>query len=483
MMVWLPEIVNIRLMFGDRGVVTRRSAAMLACSWLLALALASLHGQTAPRPNIVVFLSDDMGWEQVGFNGGEEVPTPNIDRIAREGVKLTQFYVQPVCSPTRACLLTGRYAWKNGMEVRPTAESRHGMLLDERTIAEALREAGYQTWMVGKWHLGEWQRPHLPLQRGFDHHYGHYSALIDSFTHMRGPVLDWHRNGRPVIEEGYSTFLLADEASRLVQRHDGGRPFFLYLPFNAVHGPHQAPDEFLEKYAHRGRAGPQRAQLECMDIAIGRVIEALERKGLLDATLVMFTNDNGGIRITSNGPYRGFKAHYHEGGVRVPAAMRWPGRIPAGSASDEMLHAVDLFPTLARLAGAKTDSGLPLDGLDAWDAIANGAASPRDEIVHSLEVIRVADWKLIEEGASYYGWRDQPLQLFNIRDDPYEETNLAGSRPDKVAELRERLARHRLLAREPEMLEQIPNYPPAVYGEVEERVFGERVRMRISEPN
>ena len=227
-MVWLPEIVNIRLIFGDRGVVTRRSPAMLACSWLLALAPASLHGQTAPRPNIVVFLSDDMGWEQVGFNGGEEVPTPNIDRIAREGVKLTQFYVQPVCSPTRACLLTGRYAWKNGMEVRPTAESRHGMLLDERTIAEALREAGYQTWMVGKWHLGEWQRPHLPLQRGFDHHYGHYSALIDSFTHMRGPVLDWHRNGRPVIEEGYSTFLLADEASRLVQRHDGGRPFFLY---------------------------------------------------------------------------------------------------------------------------------------------------------------------------------------------------------------------------------------------------------------
>ena len=220
-----------------------------------------------------------------------------------------------------------------------------------------------------------------------------------------------------------------------------------------------------------------------MDIAIGRVIEALERKGLLDATLVMFTNDNGGIRITSNGPYRGFKAHYHEGGVRVPAAMRWPGRIPAGSASDEMLHAVDLFPTLARLAGAKTDSGLPLDGHDAWDVIANGAASPRDEIVHSLEVIRVADWKLIEEGASYYGWPDQPLQLFNIRDDPYEETNLAGSRPDKVAELRERLARHRPLAREPEKLEQIPNYPPAVYGEVEERVFGERVRMRISEPN
>ena len=453
---------------------------MLRLCLALALASTALHGQAPPRPNFVVFLSDDMGWEQVGFNGGKEVRTPNIDRIADEGVKLTQFYVQPVCSPTRACLLTGRYAWKNGMEVRPTAESRHGMLLDERTIAEALREVGYRTWMVGKWHLGEWQRPHLPLQRGFDHHYGHYSALIDSFTHMRGPVLDWHRNGRPVVEDGYSTFLLADEAEQLIDRYDGRSPFFLYLPFNAVHGPHQAPEEYLAKYAHLGRRGPQRAQLECMDQAVGRVLGALERKGVLDSTLVMFTNDNGGIRITSNGPYRGFKSHYHEGGVRVPAAMRWPGQIPAGSASDEMLHIVDLFPTLGRLAGAKIDSGLPLDGRDAWHAIAHAGPGPRQEVVHSLEVIRVGDWKLIEEGASYYGWRNQPLQLFNIRQDPYEETNLAESHPEKVAELRARLAFHRQSAREPEELEHIPGYPPVVYGEVENEVFGDQVKEDLA---
>lgn len=453
---------------------------MLRLCLALALASTALHGQAPPRPNFVVFLSDDMGWEQVGFNGGKEVRTPNIDRIADEGVKLTQFYVQPVCSPTRACLLTGRYAWKNGMEVRPTAESRHGMLLDERTIAEALREVGYHTWMVGKWHLGEWQRPHLPLQRGFDHHYGHYSALIDSFTHMRGPVLDWHRNGRPVVEDGYSTFLLADEAEQLIDRYDGRSPFFLYLPFNAVHGPHQAPEEFLAKYAHLGRRGPQRAQLECMDQAVGRVLGALERKGVLDSTLVMFTNDNGGIRITSNGPYRGFKSHYHEGGVRVPAAMRWPGQIPAGSASDEMLHIVDLFPTFGRLAGAKIDSGLPLDGRDAWRAIALAGPGPRQEVVHSLEVIRVGDWKLIEEGASYYGWRNQPLQLFNIRQDPYEEANLAESHPEKVLELRARLAFHRQSAREPEELEQIPGYPPVVYGEVENEVFGDQVKEDLA---
>ena len=450
---------------------------------LLLVALAAfspvLMAQAPPRPNFVVFLSDDMGWEQVGFNGGQEVPTPNIDRIAAEGVKLTQFYVQPVCSPTRACLMTGRYAWKNGMEVRPTAESRHGMLLDERTIAEALREAGYRTWMVGKWHLGEWQRPHLPLQRGFDHHYGHYSALIDSFTHMRGPVLDWHRNGRPVVEEGYSTFLLAEEAARLIGEHDDQEPFFLYLPFNAVHGPHQAPEEYLAKYRHLGRPGPQRAQLECMDAAVGRVLSALERKGVLDSTLVMFTNDNGGTRITSNGPYRGFKSHYHEGGVRVPAAIRWPGRVPAGSSSDAMLHAVDLFPTLAGLAGARTDASLPLDGLDAWGAISRGDKSPRREIVHSLEVIRLGDWKLIEEGASYYGWAEQPLQLFNIREDPYEKVNLADHQGEKVVELRERLAYHREFVREAEQLERIPGYPPVVYGEVESAVFGQALRSKL----
>ncbi|MDA2924776.1 arylsulfatase [Acidobacteria bacterium AH-259-L09] len=447
------------------------------------LTFLSLSGvgfaQNPPRPNIVIFLADDMGWEQVGFNGGKEVPTPHIDRIAREGVKLTQFYVQPVCTPTRGCLLTGRYAWKNGTEVRPTVWSKHGMLRDERTLGEALRAAGYTTWMVGKWHLGEWQSDHLPLARGFDHHYGHYSALIDSFTHTRQGILDWHRNGKPVIEEGYSTFLFAKEASRLIAEHDAKQPFFLYVPFNAVHGPHQAPEEYVTKYKHLGNLGKQRGQLECMDIAIGQVMKAIENKGIDRETLVIFTNDNGGTRITSNGLYRGFKSHYHEGGIRVPAAMRWPGKIPAGTSTDEMLHIVDLFPTLCRLAGAKIDEGLPLDGRDAWLTIAQGGPSARQEIVHSLQVIRRRQWKLIEEGARYYGWRHQPLQLCNIREDPYEKHNLAEERPETVVELRERLAHHRQFAREGEPLERIPGFPPAVYGEAENTRHGEQIRKEL----
>lgn len=434
-----------------------------------------------PRPNILVLLSDDMGWDQVGFNGSKEVPTPNIDAIAREGVKMTQFYVQPVCTPSRSCLMTGRYAWKTGTERRPSTASRQGMLRDERTVAEALRDAGYATWMAGKWHLGEWQTGHLPLSRGFEHHYGFYGALIDSFTHTREGVLDWHRDGVPVIEKGYSTFLLANEACRLIAQHDGKRPFFLYLPFNAVHGPNQAPEEYLKKYEHLRRTGPQRAQLACMDVAIGQVMKAIKDKGIDRNTLVLFANDNGGPeRITTNGPYRGFKSWYHEGGIRVPAAMRWPGKIPAGTATDEMLHIVDLFPTYCRLAGARTDKGLPLDGTDAWDTIASRAPSPRNEIVHSLQVIRNGDWKLIEQGASYYQWPEQPLQLYNIRQDPYEKENRAAEHPEIVEKLRARLAYHRRFAREEEPPERIPNFPPAVYGEEEEKKYGPAVREKVS---
>jgi arylsulfatase A-like enzyme len=428
-----------------------------------------------------VFLSDDMGWEQVGFTGGVEVKTPNIDRIAREGVALTQFYVQPVCSPTRACLMTGRYAWKNGGEIRPTARSSHGMLRDERTIAEALREAGYATWMTGKWHLGEWFTDHLPTSRGFDHHYGQYGASIDSFTHRRGEVLDWHRNRKPVIEEGYSTFLLADECVRLIRAHDAAKPFFLYVPFNAAHAPHLAPEEYVRKYETLGRQAAQRAQVECMDIAVGRVMEAIREKGIDGRTLVMFTNDNGGPHL-KNGPYKGEKSAYHEGGIRVPAAMRWPGAIRPDTKTAAMLHVTDLFPTFCGLAGAVAERALPLDGRDAWAAIAKSGASPRKEIAHSTAVLRDGDWKLIEEGTSYYNWPNQPLQLYDIERDPGETRNLASERPEIVKRLRERLAHHKRFAREGEKIASIPNFPPAVYGEEEERLYGADVRKRLGAP-
>ena len=446
---------------------------------------AETDASTETRPNIVLFLSDDMGWGQPGFNGGTEVETPNIDRIADEGIKLTQFYAQPVCTATRGALLTGRYPWKNGTEVRVGLRASYGMLTDERTIAEVLRDAGYATWIVGKWHLGQWQQEHLPLQRGFDHHYGHYSGEIHSFRLHRGRnhrgILDWHRNGRPVVESGYSTLLLADEAIQLIERHDPSRPFFLYLPFNAVHNPNLAPQEYIDQYSHLDNP-EQRAQFKVMDVAIGQVMDALERKGVLGETLVMFLNDNGGTESAGwNEPYRGKKSGFYEGGIRVPAVMRWMGEIPAGSESDALLHAVDLFPTFAGLAGADIAGGLPLDGLDAWQSIAADAESPRDEIVYALGVIRKGDWKLIEADVDLYDPAPGSVLLYNMEDDPYEQTNQAAGETAKVAELRARLDYHSPFARDGEALEDIPDHPPKVYGAEENAAYGDAAHAAVTQ--
>ena len=466
-------------------------AAMLAAFVVMPVAgvpaelAAETEHSTATGPNIVLFLSDDMGWGQPGFNGGTEVETPNIDGIANAGVKLTQFYAQPVCTATRGALLTGRYPWKNGTEVRVGLRASYGMLTDERTIAEVLRDAGYATWVVGKWHLGQWQQEHLPLQRGFDHHYGHYSGEIHSFRLHRGRnhrgILDWHRNGRPVVESGYSTLLLADEAIQLIERHDPSRPFFLYLPFNAVHNPNLAPQEYIDQYSHLDDP-EQRAQFKVMDVAIGQVMDALERKGVLGETLVMFLNDNGGTESAGwNEPYRGKKSGFYEGGIRVPAVMRWTGEIPAGSESDALLHAVDLFPTFAGLAGADIATGLPLDGLDAWGAIAEGAGSPRDEVVYALGVIRKGAWKLIEADVDLYDPAPGSVLLYNIEDDPYEQRNRAASETAKVAELRTRLDYHSPFARDGEALEDIPDHPPKMYGAEENAAYGNAAHAAVTQ--
>ena len=461
------------------------AALLLLTAALHANAVSAQSLDDDTPPNIVVFLSDDMGWGQPGFNGGDEVETPSMDRIAEEGIKLTQFYVAPVCTATRGALLTGRYSWKNGTGTRFNGRTSMGMRVDERTLAESLSDAGYATWLVGKWHLGQWQRKHLPLQRGFDHHYGLYGAEIDSFSHHRGRTrdlaLDWHRNGRPVVEAGYSTLLLAEEAVQLIERHDPTDPFFLYLSFNAVHNPNDAPQEYIDQYSDLDNP-KQRAQLAVMDIAIGQVMDALETKGVLDDTLVMFLNDNGGTSTAGwNAPYRGKKSEYHEGGIRVPAVVRWPAEIAAGSESAALLHAVDLFPTIAGLAGADTDDGLPLDGLDAWTTIAKSAESPRDEVVHSLDVIRKGDWKFIEDGIDYYGWTTDEPELYNIATDPYEQANLASSQTAKVTELRARLDYHAQSARETVAAADIPDYPPVVYGEEENTAFADKVERAVRE--
>jgi arylsulfatase A-like enzyme len=465
--------------------------------FLVCAALCLVLGEAyaaAPRPNILYILADDLGWADVGFHGGE-IKTPNIDRLSAAGARLEQFYVQPVCSPTRAGLMTGRYPIRHGLQVgvvRPWAQ--YGLPLEERTLPQALKEAGYETAIVGKWHLGHFEPVYLPTRRGFDHQYGHYNGALDYYTHIRDGGFDWHRDDKVSRDEGYSTFLNAKEAARLITEHDASKPLFLYVPFNAVHAPHQVPEKYKEPYVNLKE--PRRTyagMVAAMDEAIGTIIAALDQKGLRQNTLIIFSSDNGGPapgRITSNGPLRAGKGTLYEGGTRVAAFATWEGHIKPGSVVNEALHVVDWYPTLLKLAGASADQKLPLDGKDAWPTIAEGKPSPHTEILINTTpkngAIRVGDWKLVLNGKVAIGdgeqdgetvqprrakkaaavANDEQVELFNLAEDPYEKSNLAATRPDKVKELRARLAVFTAAAVAPKAGPAPRNYKaPKVWGE------------------
>jgi arylsulfatase A-like enzyme len=469
---------------------SRSAILAVAVLWGLgATADAGAAGASSRGPNIVYLLADDLGWGDVGWHKSE-IKTPNLDKLAAAGARLEQFYVQPVCSPTRAALLTGRYPMRHGLQVgvvRPWAQ--YGLPLVERTLPQALKEAGYETAIVGKWHLGHIQREYLPTRRGFDHQYGHYNGALDYFTHVRDGGFDWHRDDRENHDEGYSTHLLAREAVNLVERHDNSHPLFLYVPFNAVHAPHQVPEKYKAPYGQLKE--PRRTyagMLAALDEAVGQIVDAIDRKGIRDQTLFLFSSDNGGPapgQVTSNGPLRGAKATLYEGGVRVPAFATWKGHINPGSIVDAPLHIVDWYPTLLKLAGASLDQPLALDGRDAWGTITQGGSSPHGEILINTTpqagAIRVGDWKLIVRAAGSSSTDDVQAQegasrpsaagsvkaeLFNIAEDPYEKHDLASSKPEKVAELRGRYDAFAVEARPPRSAPKAPGFrSPRVWGE------------------
>ena len=408
----------------------------------------------AARPNIVYIVADDLGWKDVGFHGSD-IKTPHIDRLAQEGARLEQFYVQPMCTPTRAALMTGRYPFRYGLQtlVIPTP-GKYGLPTDEWLLPQALKEAGYRTVMVGKWHLGHADRKYWPRQRGFDYHYGAMLGEIDYFTHSSMKVRDWYRNNQPVKEEGYVTQLLGKDAVARINENDPKTPLFLYLAFTAPHAPYQAPKQYLDQY--KNIADPTRrayaAMITSMDDEIGKVVAALDKKKMRENTLIVFMSDNGGnvsamfsgdvdvskLKLPAeNGPYRGGKGMLYEGGTRVAALANWPGHIKAGEVK-ELIHVVDMFPTLAGLAGANAKKEKPLDGLNVWSTISEGKPSPRQEVVYNIEPfrggLRRGEWKLI--------WRTplpSAIELYNIAEDPSEKTNLADKNPQKVAELQKRI--------------------------------------------
>jgi arylsulfatase A-like enzyme len=262
---------------------------------LLSLAILCGVCTAADRPNIVFFLIDDLGRADVGFMGGQTYATPQIDKLARGGAILDAHYVQPVCSPTRAALMTGRYATHTGVYTIVRPHAQWSLPLNERTLANALHDAGYETAITGKWHLGEFQPACLPTARGFDHQYGHYFGALDYFTHVRDGSHDWYRDDRELKEEGYSTQLLSREACRLIAEKDKAKPLFLYVPFNGVHSPMQAPESYTQPYAaltaNRQKLG---GMLAAVDEAIGEIVAALDKAGIRDNTLIVFSSDNGG---------------------------------------------------------------------------------------------------------------------------------------------------------------------------------------------
>jgi arylsulfatase A-like enzyme len=456
---------------------------LLIASLLLVLPAAFSRAADAEGPpNIVFLLADDLGRADCGFMGGSEIDTPHIDALAAGGAILDAHYVQPLCSPTRAALMTGRYPMRQGLQVgvcKPWA--KYGLPLNERLLSQALGEAGYATGVFGKWHLGFITPEYLPTHRGFDRQYGHYNGALDSFTHMRDGGFDWHSDDHVCRDKGYSSKLVAREAAKFIAEHAGKRPFFAYVPFNAVHTPLQAPPRYIQQYAHlKGERAKYAAMLTAMDDAVGQIIAAVDDAGVRDNTLIVFSSDNGGPdpgRVTDNGDYRGGKGSLYEGGVRVAACAAWDGRIKAGSTIDGAMHAVDWYPTFVELAGGKLDQELPVDGRDVWPMLTTGAPSPHDAILLNTTpvtgAVRVGDWKLIaregednhESGVSKRS-RRPAYELFNLKDDPYEKSNLADEQPAKVKELESTLAQFAAQAVEPKAQPKPKNFVvPAVWGD------------------
>lgn len=427
--------------------------ALLAVGAALVVALDPARA-AEKKPNILFIVADDLGWKDVGFHGSD-IRTPNLDMLAANGARLEQYYAEPMCTPTRACLMTGRYPLRYGLQtgVIPSAHT-YGLPTDEWLLPQALKAAGYATAIIGKWHLGHADKMYWPRQRGFDYQYGPLIGEIDYFTHQQHGVVDWYRNNVRVNEQGYSTTLLGNEAVKLIGAHNPASPLYLYLAFNAAHTPYQAPPEYLDKYkqvsdpSRRAYAG----SITAMDEQIGRVLGALDQKGMGTNTLIVFMSDNGGTRNAmfagegdmskvkipcDNGPYRDGKGSLYEGGTRVCALVNWPGHVKAGITVDGMIHAVDWYPTLVALAGGSTGKAKPLDGMNVWPAMSEGKPSPRTEIVYNVEPFRAAirqgDWKLV--------WRTllpASVELYNLAQDPSEKNNLAAQNPDKVAALEKR---------------------------------------------
>lgn len=453
----------------------RTNSSSLALSVPLCLCaslflLAANTASPADRPNILLIVSDDQGWPDLGCIGLKPIQTPHLDRLAKDGIRLTNYYVTwPACTPSRGSVLTGRHPLRNGLydmvrndmvnyghryteqEYSTSPEMTLGLDPREKTIGDVLHSAGYRCGMVGKWDMGQAQR-YLPLQRGFDYFYGHGNNGIDYYTHERYGIHSmFSGNKRTKADQGtYATDLFEREALTFL-RQTTNQPWFLYLCFNAPHGASsfgadennpksrsgvQAPEEYVARYKDTKLADNLKryyAAVTRMDDAIGAVLNFIRERGEADNTLVIFQSDNGGSGNGGNAPLRGQKSTLWEGGLRVPFVARWPGKIPAGRVSDAFLTTLELLPTLATVAGAPIPDGVTLDGHNMLPTLSGAATSPRSEMFWEFReqrAARIADYKWIDS--------QQAKGLYDLSTDPGEKIDLSAKLPELLADIRSR---------------------------------------------
>ncbi|AMO56797.1 arylsulfatase B [Endozoicomonas montiporae] len=441
------------------------------------------------QPNIIIMVADDIGFADPGFRGSG-IETPAIDSLAADGVTMNRFYTAPISSPTRAALMTGRDPIRLGVAYSVVLPwDSGGVHTSEHFMPESFQAAGYQTAMMGKWHLGHSQENFLPNRRGFDYFYGHLHTEVGyypPFSLLGGK--DFQENGKsidaPEGAEGYSTFLLANKTSEWIKERDKSKPFFLYLPFLAPHEPLEAPQTLIDKYADlKDERGPARspsddiskvskmtgtksrrplyaAVVDAMDQAVGKVLKTLDDENIADNTIVMFFSDNGATRVHGRGggdnaPYRGGKGEVYEGGIRVVSVMRWPDKIKSGTILNDTMTVMDVFPTLTAASRVKPLNDYKLDGINMLPALTEGKTVKRKEPVFFTSEIPLynsfgyttidGDWKLVQWVTQEPMSTSVTQELYNLADDPGEYNDLSSKEPKRVAKMSQQILTRRAL--------------------------------------
>jgi arylsulfatase A len=412
-------------------------------------AAAAPQQPAGPRtPNVVLIMTDDMGYGDLSSYGAADIRTPRIDSIGRDGVRLTDFYANGVlCSPTRAGLITGRYQQRYVIEAALGGEGTRGLMVTGRSLPRLLKNHGYATGLVGKWHLGG--TPEVSANaHGFDYFFGFLAGYVDFYTHGRGATHDLWLNGEKVEREGYLTDLITDESIRFIERH-AGEPFFLDVAYNAPHWPYQVPDQPSVAIGNARHLMPHEpdtstradyvAMMERVDQGVGGILDTLDRLGLADDTLVIFTNDNGGEWLSNNRPLFHRKLTVWEGGIRVPTLIRWPGRIPPGQVSGQVGITMDLTASILAATGAPVPPNTRLEGIDLLPILEGRAPEVERTLFwrtvlydQTQRAVRSGDWKLLVDGTH--------VMVFNLRDDIGERHDLANERQDIAQRLRPLLA-------------------------------------------